>query len=67
MSRPDQRRLPQAPCLRPRASFYNVGVAEPQSSRSITRTETLGLLVLAVVILVVILVRWGSVIPWSAR
>jgi hypothetical protein len=47
--------------------FYNVGVAEPQPTRSITRTETLGLLVLAVVILVVILARWGSVIPWSAR
>lgn len=54
-------------CLTTRASFYNVGVAQPQKSRSIIRTETIGLLVIALVILGVILARWGGVIPWSAR
>lgn len=48
-------------------SFYNVRVPEPPHSRSIRRTETIGILVIALVILVVILVRWGSVIPWGAR
>jgi hypothetical protein len=35
--------------------------------RTITRTETIGFVVIALVILAVILVRWGNVIPWSAR
>jgi len=39
----------------------------PKPSRSITRTETIGFVVIVVVILAVILARWGSVIPWSAR
>jgi hypothetical protein len=38
--------------------------AEP---RSITRTETIGFLVIVLVILAVILIRWGGAIPWSAR
>lgn len=37
------------------------------STPSITRVETIGFLVLALVVLAIILVRWGSVIPWSAR
>ncbi len=36
-------------------------------NRSITRTETIGFVVIALVILVVILARWGNVISWSAR
>ncbi len=39
----------------------------PKPERNITRTETIGLVVVALVILAVILARWGSVIPWSAR
>jgi hypothetical protein len=42
----------------------------PDSSkppRNITRTETIGFDVIALVILSVILIRWGGVIPWSAR
>ena len=51
----------------PQSSFYNVGVPEPQNSRNIRRTETIGFLIVALVILAVILLRWGDVIPWSAR
>ncbi len=36
-------------------------------SRSITRTETIGFVVIALVILALILARWGNLIPWSAR
>jgi hypothetical protein len=46
---------------------YNVGVSDQQPSRGITRTETVGIVVLVVLILAVILVRWGGAIPWSAR
>lgn len=59
--------MPRASCLVPCASFYNVRVPEPVQTRSIRRTETIGILVIALLILVVILVRWGGVIPWSAR
>jgi len=38
-----------------------------QQPRSITRTEAIGFVVIVAVILAVILVRWGNVIPWSAR
>lgn len=46
---------------------YNVGVAHTTERRSITRTETIGFVVVAALILAVILLRWGNVIPWSAR
>ena len=49
------------------ASHYNVGVPDPTNPRSITRTETVGFVVIVLVILAVILIRWGGVVPWSAR
>lgn len=55
------RRTRAAPLL------YNVAVPEPQHTRSITRTETIGFIVLVVVILAIVLARWGGMIPWSAR
>ena len=44
-----------------------MGVSGPTQSRNITRTETIGFVVIALIILAVVLLRWGSVIPWSAR
>jgi hypothetical protein len=44
-----------------------VRVPDSSKPRSITRTETLGFVVIVLVILAVILARWGNVIPWSAR
>jgi hypothetical protein len=50
------------------ALHYNVRVeTSDKRSRSITRTETIGFVVIVAVIVAVILVRWGNVIPWSAR
>jgi hypothetical protein len=49
-------------------AYYNVRVeSKPQPSRSITRTETIGFVVIVLAIVAVILARWGNVIPWSAR
>ena len=50
------------------SKFYN-GLVNPKHDdpRSITRTETIGFVVIALVILAVILARWGNVIPWGAR
>ena len=48
-------------------AFYNTGVSEPSKPRNITRTETIGFVVIVAVILGVILARWGNAIPWSAR
>jgi hypothetical protein len=31
------------------------------------RTETIGLIVIAVIVAIMILARWGGIIPWSAR
>lgn len=47
--------------------LYNGRVADTSKPRSITRTETIGFVVIVLVILAVILARWGNVIPWSAR
>lgn len=33
----------------------------------ILRAETIGLIVIAVMLMVMILLRWGGIIPWSAR
>ena len=49
------------------STFYNDGVTQTSQRRSITRTETIGFIVIAAVILGVLLARWGNVIPWSAR
>ena len=50
------------------ASKYNKGVnTAEKDARSITRTETIGFVVIVLVVLAVILARWGNVIPWSAR
>ena len=54
-------------CLNTGGSDYNGGVTEPAEPRSIMRTETIGILVIALVILAVILLRWGGAIHWSAR
>jgi hypothetical protein len=31
------------------------------------RAETIGLIVIAVMLAIMILLRWGGIIPWSAR
>lgn len=31
------------------------------------REETLGLLVLGIIILLIVLIRWGGAAPWAAR
>lgn len=33
----------------------------------VLRAETIGLIVIAVILAIMILVRWGGSIPWSAR
>jgi hypothetical protein len=49
-----------------RARSYNIRVSNDAKSR-VGRQETLGILLIAVLILVIILVRFGRHIPWSAR
>jgi hypothetical protein len=58
--------MPCALRLEP-CAYYNGRVADASKPRSITRTETIGFVVIVLVILAVILARWGNVIPWSAR
>ncbi|MGZ4811865.1 MAG: hypothetical protein ACXVZR_00120 [Terriglobales bacterium] len=41
-------------------------MADDPKSR-ILRAETIGLIVIAVVLALMILARWGAKIPWSAR
>jgi hypothetical protein len=45
---------------------YNVDVPE-DPKRRVLRAETIGLIVIAVLLALMILVRWGRIIPWSAR
>jgi hypothetical protein len=33
----------------------------------VLRAETIGLIVIAVMLAIMILARWGGIIPWSAR
>jgi hypothetical protein len=41
-------------------------VDEEPKTRAL-RAETIGLIVLAVMLAIMILARWGGIIPWSAR
>jgi hypothetical protein len=45
---------------------YNVRVTEEPRTRAL-RSETIGLIVIAVILAIMILVRWGGIIAWSAR
>ncbi len=45
---------------------YNASVPDEPNAR-IRRAEALGLFVLALLLAMMILARWGGVIPWSAR
>lgn len=36
-------------------------------SADATRAKTIGLLIIAALVLLIALVRWGSAIPWGAR
>jgi hypothetical protein len=45
-----------------------LGMAEPDPSRSrVLRAESLGLILIVLLILAIVLLRWGGHIPWSAR
>ena len=48
------------------ANGYNVGVADEPKSRVVS-AETIGLIVIAVMLAIMILARWGGIIAWSAR
>jgi hypothetical protein len=41
-------------------------VDEEPKTRAL-RAETIGLMVIAVILAIMILARWGGLIPWSAR
>ena len=45
---------------------YNVPVADEPKSRVVS-AETIGLIVIAVMLAIMILARWGGIIAWSAR
>ncbi len=45
---------------------YNIAVPDDPNAR-VRRAEALGLFVLALLLAMMILARWGGVIPWSAR
>jgi hypothetical protein len=45
---------------------YNVPVADEPKSRVVS-AETIGLIVIAVMLAIMILVRWAGIIHWSAR
>jgi len=45
---------------------YNVGVTGDSKHR-VVRAETVGLIVIAVVLAIMVLARWGGIIHWSAR
>jgi len=48
------------------ANRYNVAVAGEPKSRVVS-AETIGLIVIAVMLAIMILARWSGVIAWSAR
>ncbi len=41
-------------------------VAEDRNRR-VLRAETIGLIVIAILLAIMIVLRWGRIIPWSAR
>jgi hypothetical protein len=41
-------------------------MTEDPKSRAL-KAETIGLIVIAVMLMLMILARWGGLIPWSAR
>lgn len=45
---------------------YNIGVADEPKSRVVS-AETIGLIVIAVMLAIMILARWAGIIAWSAR
>jgi hypothetical protein len=45
---------------------YNIVVADEPKSRVVS-AETIGLIVIAVMLAIMILARWASIIAWSAR
>ncbi|MBZ5630674.1 MAG: hypothetical protein LAO06_17605 [Acidobacteriia bacterium] len=42
------------------------GVADEPKTRVLS-AETIGLIVIAVMLAIMILARWGGIIPWGAR
>jgi len=49
-----------------KSANYNVRVAEDRNRR-VLRAETVGLIVIAILLAIMIVLRWGRIIPWSAR
>ena len=49
-----------------KSANYNVRVAEDRNRR-VLRAETIGLIVIAILLAIMIVLRWGRIIPWSAR
>ena len=45
---------------------YNIAVADEPKSRVVS-AETIGLIVIAVMLAIMILARWAGIIAWSAR
>ena len=45
---------------------YNVSVADDDKHRAL-RAETIGLIVIAVMLALMILARWGGILAWRAR
>jgi hypothetical protein len=45
---------------------YNIGVAGKPKSR-VMSAETIGLIVIAAMLAIMILARWAGIIAWSAR
>ena len=45
---------------------YNICVADEPKSRVVS-AETIGLIVIAVMLAIMILARWAGIIAWSAR
>ncbi len=48
------------------ATRYNVGVRDDSKDRALA-SETIGLIVIAVMLALMILFRWAGIIPWGAR
>jgi hypothetical protein len=52
--------------MRDFATGYNVPVANPADRKALS-SETIGLIVILVMLLLMILARWAGLIPWGAR
>jgi hypothetical protein len=48
------------------ANGYNVGMAEEPKTRVVS-AETIGLIVIAAMLAIMILARWAGIIAWGAR